>query len=179
MIAPQARDLAEQNGIDWRKIRGTGEGGQIVEADILNYLTRLMFGEEELPSTPVDLPPPDWEGDVASLSMNTQALAAAGVESDITEFIASARADAAPVPQDDIDEFELELDEEETPQAAAPVMAEPALDEPALVEENVPAAATADDDFGDLDLSAPATSAHVEPAAPASTGIAGGLLSSL
>ena len=120
MIAPLAKILAEANGIDWRKIHGTGEGGQIVEQDILNHLHRIMTGEEEPPPTPVDLPPADWAGDVASMqSMDMSALAAAGVESaDIAEIMATTRQDAQGVQaahdlSSDAMDFELELDEDD------------------------------------------------------------------
>ena len=62
-IAPLAKILAEANGIEWEQLRGTGAGGTIVEQDILDYLTRVMSGEAEPPSTPVDAPPPDWNGE--------------------------------------------------------------------------------------------------------------------
>ncbi|MFC6618566.1 E3 binding domain-containing protein, partial [Deinococcus radiophilus] len=52
-ISPLAKTLAESNGIDWRSIQGTGDGGQVVEQDIINYLTRVMSGEEEPPATPL------------------------------------------------------------------------------------------------------------------------------
>ncbi|ADV66119.1 E3 binding domain-containing protein [Deinococcus maricopensis] len=143
-IAPLAKILAEANGIDWRKIEGTGDGGLIVEQDILNFLTRVMSGEEEPPSTPVDLPPPDWEGDMAAMPSMDAAVAAlsqAGVESDITDFVKSGAgtvptpptpaATAAPAGRDDVvqappvsldDEgMDFELDEGDT----EPVEAEP------------------------------------------------------
>ena len=41
-IAPLAKILAEANGIEWEHLHGTGPGGQIVEQDILDYLTRVM-----------------------------------------------------------------------------------------------------------------------------------------
>ena len=66
---------------------GHGAGGTIVEQDILNYLSRIMSGEEEPPETPVDLPPPDWEGDLANSNFDMAALSEAGVDSDITSFI--------------------------------------------------------------------------------------------
>lgn len=91
MIAPLARVLADANGIEWQQIQGTGDGGMVVEQDILNYLARVMSGEEEPPDTPVDLPPPDWTGEMPPMP-NMDALSAlsqAGVESDITDFVAA------------------------------------------------------------------------------------------
>jgi len=43
-ITPLARRLAEENGIDWRKLQGTGPDGLIVERDILAYLAKVMAG---------------------------------------------------------------------------------------------------------------------------------------
>ncbi|PYE54212.1 E3 binding domain-containing protein [Deinococcus yavapaiensis] len=156
MIAPLAKVLAEANGIDWRKIQGTGQGGQVVEEDILNYLTRVMEGDEEPPATPVDPPPPDWDGDMNQLP-DMAALAAAGVDSDIANYVATARNESADLASDVMD-FELELDDDDTEVAAS-------HEEPITPLDDEP--------------SAPPV---VEPpAAPpaASAGIAGGLLSSL
>ena len=50
-ITPLARRLAEENGIDWRRLQATGPDGTIGERDILAYLAKVMAGE-------VDLPPP-------------------------------------------------------------------------------------------------------------------------
>lgn len=57
-ITPLARRLAEENGIDWRKLRGTGPDGAIVERDILAFLAKVMAGEVDLPSAPESPPPP-------------------------------------------------------------------------------------------------------------------------
>ncbi len=111
MIAPLARVLAEANGIDWRRIDGSGNQGEVVEQDILNYLTRVMSGEEEPPATPVDLPPPDWNGEAPSLEM----LSAAGVDSDIANFVSSARPanpELSPQLNTDALDFELEFEDE-------------------------------------------------------------------
>lgn len=121
MIAPLAKVLAEANGIDWRKIQGSGDGGQVVEQDILNYLSRIMSGDEEPPATPVDAPPPDWNGEMPSMDL----LAAAGVDSEIADFVASARSESVESVQfghpelstpdlgSDAMDFELELDDED------------------------------------------------------------------
>lgn len=68
-IAPLARRLAEENNVDWRRLSGTGEGGRVVERDVLGYLARVMAGDEAVDPTPE--PVPDgmaaWpEGDVAA-----------------------------------------------------------------------------------------------------------------
>jgi e3 binding domain len=91
-ISPLAKILAEANGIDWRSIPGSGDGGSVVEQDILNYLSRIMSGDEEPPATPVDEAPPGWTGEMPPMPTvaagGLQALSAAGVESDITDFVA-------------------------------------------------------------------------------------------
>lgn len=91
-ISPLAKILAEANGIDWRSIPGSGDGGSVVEQDILNYLSRIMSGDEEPPATPVDEAPPGWTGEMPPMPSvaagGLQALSAAGVESDITDFVA-------------------------------------------------------------------------------------------
>ncbi len=56
-ITPLARRLAEENGIDWRKLKGTGPDGTIVERDVLAFLAKLMAGEVDLPPMP-EAPPP-------------------------------------------------------------------------------------------------------------------------
>jgi hypothetical protein len=55
-IAPLARRLAEENNVDWRRLEGTGDGGRIVERDVLGFLARVMAGEEELDPTPEPVP---------------------------------------------------------------------------------------------------------------------------
>ena len=56
-ITPLARRLAEENGIDWRQLKGTGPDGTIVERDVLAFLAKLMAGEVDLPPMP-ETPPP-------------------------------------------------------------------------------------------------------------------------
>ncbi|PTA68865.1 E3 binding domain-containing protein [Deinococcus arcticus] len=139
-IAPLAKVLAEANGIDWQKIHGSGAGGQIVEQDILNYLSRVMSGEEDPPDTPVDLPPPDWNGEevpsaamLNQAGMNADMLSRAGVDTDLTAFVEQTRTGSPEVPAtpapsnlDEDTEFELDDEPEVTPAAAAPApMPEP------------------------------------------------------
>lgn len=133
-IAPLAKILAEANGIEWQGLHGSGEGGQIVEQDILDYLTRVMSGEADPPSTPVDAPPPDWNGeDIPGGGMfDASALSRAGVESDIAQFVEQSRPAAAPTPApaapvSAASDFELDDGEEDllvppTPQPAGPVL---------------------------------------------------------
>ncbi|ETN88851.1 E3 binding domain-containing protein [Thermus sp. NMX2.A1] len=56
-ITPLARRLAEENGIDWRRLQGTGPEGTIVERDILAFLAKVMAGEVDLPPMPEEAPP--------------------------------------------------------------------------------------------------------------------------
>ncbi|GHG35047.1 hypothetical protein CBQ26_18850 [Deinococcus indicus] len=183
-IAPLAKILAEANGIDWQKLDGTGSGGMIVEQDILNYLSRVMSGEEDPPSTPVDPTPADWTGDeipsadmLNKAGMNADMLSRAGVDTDITAFVEQARTAVSPqVPatptgsslEDEDLEFELE-DEESAAQPVAaapePTMPEPTLPEPALPD---PIPATPEPT-----VNAPAFAA-TEPAAPQPAATAGG-----
>lgn len=55
-IAPTAQRLAEENNVDWRLLTGSGEGGSVVERDVLGYLARVMSGEEATNPTPEPLP---------------------------------------------------------------------------------------------------------------------------
>ncbi len=56
-ITPLARRLAEENGINWRQIQGTGPDGTVVERDILAFLAKVMAGEVSLPPAPEEAPP--------------------------------------------------------------------------------------------------------------------------
>ena len=122
-ISPLAKILAEANGIDWKSIQGSGAGGSVVEQDILNYLSRIMSGEEESPATPVDEAPPGWTGEMPPMPVaraGLEALSAAGVESDITDFVAQQSQAAHGVP-------------------VQPVLPEPVMPEPVLSEGAAPA----------------------------------------
>lgn len=199
-ISPLAKTLAESNGIDWRAIQGTGAGGQIVEQDIINYLTRVMSGEEEPPPTPVDLPPPDWTGDELPAGMSAEMLSQAGVESDIAALITQVPVVEAPAGQGgqsqstasiQEDEFELDLEDEAAddttvtePTAAGAVVSEPVQPQPARAEplqssQNLQSQGLEADEF-DLPSSSAAapTPAAAAAAAPAAGGL-GGLLSQL
>ncbi len=55
-IAPLARRLAEENNVDWRRLPGSGDGGRVVERDVLTFLARVMAGEEDLDPTPEPVP---------------------------------------------------------------------------------------------------------------------------
>jgi hypothetical protein len=55
-IVPLARRLAEENNVDWRRLRGSGEQGRVVERDVLEYLARVMAGVEDVDPTPEPVP---------------------------------------------------------------------------------------------------------------------------
>ena len=55
-ISPLAKRLAEENNVDWRALTGSGEDGRIVERDVLDYLARVMAGDEAADPTPEPLP---------------------------------------------------------------------------------------------------------------------------
>lgn len=182
-IAPLAKILAEANGIDWEKLSGTGEGGMIVEQDILNYLSRVMTGEEDPPSTPVDAPPPDWNGeDIPGGGMfDANMLKGAGVEEDIATFVTQTRPAASSAPSvpaatpTRLEEEDFELDDEPV-SAPAPVTPAPAAAAPVppVTPDPVPAPVTPEP------APAPATAAaglgsllsrlyHKDPPAPPAT----------
>ena len=68
-ISPLAKRLAEENNVDWRKLRGSGAGGKVVERDVLEFLARVMAGQEDVDPTPEPLPEgmEEWpEEDIAA-----------------------------------------------------------------------------------------------------------------
>ncbi|MGC8968705.1 MAG: E3 binding domain-containing protein, partial [Thermus sp.] len=108
-ITPLARRLAEENGIDWRKLKGTGPDGTIVERDILAFLAKVMAGEVDLPpmpETPPPLPPEE------ELRRAREALGKEGV--DLADLIPEApRAPTLQVEEVAEEELDLDLDLEE------------------------------------------------------------------
>ena len=56
VIVPSARNLAEENNVDWRVLEGSGEGGSVVEQDVLSFLARVMQGDEVTNPTPEPVP---------------------------------------------------------------------------------------------------------------------------
>ncbi len=50
-IAPLAKQLAEENNVNWRALQGTGPEGSVVEKDVLTYLAKVMAGEESVNPT--------------------------------------------------------------------------------------------------------------------------------
>ncbi len=55
-IAPLAKRLAEENNVSWQQLNGSGANGKIVERDVLEYLARVMAGEEALNPTAEPVP---------------------------------------------------------------------------------------------------------------------------
>ena len=55
-IAPLAQRLAEENNVDWKNLSGSGPQGSVTEVDVLNYLARVMAGEEDLNPTAEPVP---------------------------------------------------------------------------------------------------------------------------
>lgn len=129
-IAPLAKILAEANGIEWQQLRGSGSGGTVIEQDILNYLSRIMSGEEEPPSTPVDEMPEGWTGDeqLPAGMFSADMLSQAGIDSDIAEFVTQSRAPEAPAVNAAAsaahDNMDFELDDDMA-DLDAPLAAEP------------------------------------------------------
>ncbi|HLV12319.1 MAG TPA: E3 binding domain-containing protein, partial [Trueperaceae bacterium] len=118
-ITALARRLAEQNNVDWRGLSGSGEGGKIVERDVLDYLARVMAGEEAVNPTPEPLPDgmEAWpEQDIATVRQGVGEAATLG---ELRHEIGSAvreepePAPAAPgVPVDSLDDDVFLFDDE-------------------------------------------------------------------
>ncbi len=137
-ITPLARRLAEQNNVDWRRLQGSGDGGRIVERDVLDFLARVMAGEEAVDPTPEPLPEgmEAWpEQDIASVRQGVGEAATLG---ELRHEIGSAVREEAPAVDEDVFLF----DDEPTP--APPMTEAPA---PAAEETAAPASA---DDLDDL-----------------------------
>ncbi|AWN22292.1 hypothetical protein DKM44_02765 [Deinococcus irradiatisoli] len=165
-IAPLAKVLAEANGIEWRSLHGTGEGGLITENDILGYLARVMSGEEDAPLTPVDPEPSPAE--LAAYS-SPEMLSRAGVEPELAEFLkaqqhdiqtsVAAPAASVPAPEPEPEPEPVYVPDEVMPEpepelviAAAPepeVLPEPVA---AHAEEPVAAEPMAADSASDFEL---------------------------
>ena len=52
-ITPLARRLAEENNLDWQTLEGSGDGGRIMERDVLQKLADIMSRPE--PTRVIDL----------------------------------------------------------------------------------------------------------------------------
>ena len=55
-IAPLAKRLAEENNVNWRGLSGSGSDGRIIERDVLEYLAKVMAGEESVNPTAEPVP---------------------------------------------------------------------------------------------------------------------------
>lgn len=86
-IAPLARRLAEENNVDWRRLGGSGDGGRIVERDVLTYLAKVMAGEEELDPTPEPVPEGMHAWPDADVAAYRAAAAAPPVERSVTSTL--------------------------------------------------------------------------------------------
>lgn len=141
-ITPLARRLAEENGIDWRQIRGTGPDGTVVERDILAFLARVMAGEVNLPPAPEEMAPPP--GAIPDMAQAQAALQKEGVQ--LGDLVPPpATTPPAPSPaqtpsplsaaptMDDI-EFDLDLDLDTSP-PPVPSAAEAFEEAPTLAPE--------------------------------------------
>ena len=53
-ITPLARRLAEENNLDWQQLEGSGDGGRIMERDVLQRLADIMSRPPE-PTRVIDL----------------------------------------------------------------------------------------------------------------------------
>jgi len=119
-ITPLARRLAEENGIDWQKIPGSGPDGTIVERDILAFLAKVMAGEVDLPPAAEPAPPPPPLSP-SELSKAQAALEREGVQ--LQEILPEAPEEVSfNKPTEDL-EFDLDL---ETAEPAPLAEAEPA-----------------------------------------------------
>lgn len=127
-VTPLARRLAEENGIDWRKLNGTGPDNTVVERDILGFLAKVMAGEVSLPPTPEEAAPPP-EG-IPNMAQAQALLQREGVQLGDLVPVAPVMATSEPPKAearptlDDLD-FDIDFDAEaETAPPAEPVMAE-------------------------------------------------------
>ncbi|MBO1437023.1 E3 binding domain-containing protein [Meiothermus sp. CFH 77666] len=142
-ITPLARRLAEENGIDWRQIKGTGPDGTVVERDILAFLARVMAGEVNLPPAPEEMAPPP--GAIPDMAQAQAALQKEGVQ--LGDLVPPPPATTPPASSpppptsplsgaptmDDI-EFDLDLDLD-TPPPPVPPAAEAFEEAPTLAPE--------------------------------------------
>lgn len=116
-ITPLARRLAEENGIDWQQIVGTGPDGTVVERDILAFLAKVMAGEVNLPPAPEEVvPPPSAVPDMAQAQATLQK---EGVY--LGDLVPSSPAAPPPPPESALPTLEdIEFDLDTTPPPVAP-----------------------------------------------------------
>lgn len=130
-ITPLARRLAEENGIDWRSLEGSGPDGTIVERDILAFLAKVMAGEVELPPQPEDIQPPEELPDISQVQ---EALAKEGV--DLEEIMPGITAESsAEEPKAAAEEVIFEMDFEEDEEEEIYIVREDIVDDVAVSPE--------------------------------------------
>lgn len=138
VIVPSARSLAEENNVDWRVLEGSGEGGSVVEQDVLSFLARVMQGDEATNPTPEPVPEgmTAWPEEAQSRRSDPSAKEL---------FTASFKTPAAPAPAPEM--RSPWLTGSAKPEPVAPQADGPALGafaaEPAPRTEPVPQAASA------------------------------------
>jgi hypothetical protein len=176
-ISPLAKRLAEENNVDWRGLRGSGESGKVVEQDVIDYLARVMAGEEGIDPTPEPLPEgmkawtdqdPDFAGGESSWTGGSGAETGgegdtlwSDPDDDLLEQESAGAGGSAAAPGDGGDPFDLADDvgwqagpspAEQDRQAGTKLSAEqePAIDEDIfLFDDTPPSAAPAAEQAGD------------------------------
>ncbi|MBF6596196.1 MAG: E3 binding domain-containing protein [Thermaceae bacterium] len=133
-VTPLARRLAEENGIDWRRLTGTGPDNTVVERDILGFLAKVMAGEVSLPpALDEPAPPPD---SIPNMAQAQALLQKEGVQLGDLMPNAPAQPPLAPPPTNAVrptlDDLDFDFDFEAEPEMAPPV--EPAPKSPTLLE---------------------------------------------
>jgi hypothetical protein len=175
-IAPLARRLAEENNVDWRRLQGSGSDGRIVERDVLDYLARVMAGDEAVDPTPEPLPdgmeawPEEagadedaYAGAENAASDDDLLLAGddlvAGDEEDQDDLLLAGTEAATPEPRDESPDLFDEIGSAEAERSSAPDLF---LDEGDDVSGTPADRGRADFDFGGL----PGAGEDAAPAAP-------------
>lgn len=158
-IAPLARRLAEENNVDWRRLQGSGSDGRIVERDVLDYLARVMAGDEAVDPTPEPLPdgmeawPEESDDAYASaprVGSDDDLLLAgddlvAGDEEDQDDLLLAGSEPATPEPRDEAPDLFGDAESADVERAAAPDLF---LDEGDDRSDTPAASGRADFDFG-------------------------------
>lgn len=152
-IVPLAKRLAEENNVDWRKLEGSGPEGRIVERDVLEYLAKVMTGQEAMNPTEEPLPEglaawprsdaapaaprasePVLEDDLLDMDA-AEAAPASLEEADISEDIFLFEPDEET--EDEAEDLALFDGEEEPPRAAAESEEEWVLEEPEAATDEI------------------------------------------
>lgn len=121
-ISPLAKRLAEENNVNWRNIQGSGPDNKVVERDILEYLARVMAGEEDTNPTAEPVP----EG------------MEAWPEEDVVAFAQEDTSDSTPEVSDIIEDIELMDDDSLTlDDDLAPAPEEAAVETASDIDEDI------------------------------------------